>query len=295
DRPQTAPAADGDDDGDGVPNLLDRCLYTPPGLRVDDVGCPLEPTRRDDVRLILAAAGGLLILLALGAVRWVRRTREEAAPEEHVPLLLFAPEPGRAPLPPPPPGARPLAPPRPASGPPPAIAVPAGGWPAGAAWPGPGPVPSSPAPLWPEAAAPRPGSFGAPPAPRAGNGGADEPDAAPAADDSTLRLLPGRLELVAGAGDREIRFVQGPSAVTEITVGRQAGPAMRHLQLPAPTVSRLHARLRYEEGRWSIANLSRTNPVVVNGAPLGGAEARAPLREGDRIEVGEYIFIFHER
>lgn len=266
-----------DDDGDGVPNLLDRCLYTEAGARVDDVGCPLKQDERDDARTILMAAGALLVLLTLGGVLWVRRARREAAPEEHVPLILFAPQPGHAPLPAPPPQApRPTAAPERANAPPPP------------------PVPSMPpaGPGWPEPAAPGIGSFGAPPTPRPGNGGAVS---GASAADNTLRLLPGRLEVLAGAGDREIRFVQGSAAVTEITVGRQTGPATRHLQLPAPTVSRLHARLRYQGGSWSIANLSRTNPVVVNGAPMSDLAAEHRLCEGDRIEVGEYIFIFHER
>ncbi|HET9983243.1 MAG TPA: FHA domain-containing protein [Longimicrobiales bacterium] len=291
-----------DDDRDGVPNLLDRCLYTGAGARVDDVGCPLKQDERDDARTILIAAGALLVLLTLGGVLWVRRARREAAPEEHVPLILFAPQPGHAPLPAPPP--RTAAPPERANAPPPAgRAGPPGAVPppfAPAAPPAAAPslpVPSAPppaaAPGWPEPAAPGIGSFGEPPTPRPGNGGGIVSGASAA--DSTLRLLPGRLEVLAGAGDREIRFVQGSAAVTEITVGRQTGPATRHLQLPAPTVSRLHARLRYESGSWSIANLSRTNPVVVNGAPMSDVTAEHRLCEGDRIEVGEYIFIFHER
>jgi hypothetical protein len=287
----------GDDDHDGVPNLIDRCLYTEAGARVDDVGCPVrEPDARDDVRTILMAAGAFLVVLAMGGVLWVRRARRESAPEEHVPLILFAPAPGHAPLPAPQPGPAPAAGPAPPLGPSP-VAGPA---PPRAEPPAAGPAPPTPpapppaaAPEWPEPATPGIGSFGAPPAPRPGNGGGAGPAAAAA--ESTLRLLPGRLEVLAGAGDREIRFVQGSGAVTEITVGRQAGPATRHLQLPAPTVSRLHARLRYESGTWSIANLSRTNPVVVNGAPMSDAVAEHQLCEGDRIEVGEYIFIFHER
>jgi membrane protein implicated in regulation of membrane protease activity len=113
--------------------------------------------------------------------------------------------------------------------------------------------------------------------------------------DGTLQILPGRLDIVEGAEEGQtIRFVRtGPEV--EVTFGRTDGPAYRHIQLRAPTVSRQHARMRMEGAAWTIANLSRTNPVVVNGEELvAEGDARA-LSEGDRIEMGEIAFIFHER
>ena len=60
-------------------------------------------------------------------------------------------------------------------------------------------------------------------------------------DEGTLRFLPGRLEVIAGPdAGREIRFVAPPGAgdAVEITFGRTEGPAYRHVQLLARTVSR---------------------------------------------------------
>jgi pSer/pThr/pTyr-binding forkhead associated (FHA) protein len=82
--------------------------------------------------------------------------------------------------------------------------------------------------------------------------------------------------------------------VTEVTIGRQSGPPESHVRLPAPTVSRLHARLRFEGGGWRIENLSQTNPLSLNGQPLADATA-SPLHDGDQLEVGEYVLVFHER
>ncbi len=114
--------------------------------------------------------------------------------------------------------------------------------------------------------------------------------------DGTLQFLPGRLELIAGTDTgREIRFVRLPdAAIPEITFGRTAGTPYRHIQLLDGTVSRMHASMRLENGRWSLTNRSTTNPVVYNGEVLGEAETRA-LDDGDRIEMGELAFRFRSR
>ena len=134
--------------------------------------------------------------------------------------------------------------------------------------------------------------------------------------DGTLQFLPGRLEIAAGRdAGQEIRFVRtaGPDG-TCVTFGRAEGPPYRHVQLREPTVSRAHARMVLETslspndasrgtttanpGRWRLENLSSTNPVVVNGRALesGGAPlASMLLSDGDRIEMGEVAFVFHER
>jgi hypothetical protein len=110
----------------------------------------------------------------------------------------------------------------------------------------------------------------------------------------TVQLLPGRLEVVRGMErGREYRFVRtAGQLITEVTLGRSTGPAHRHVQLPVPTVSRMHARLRHEGGRWTITNLSLTNPVRVNDRELFGREDSKPLEDGDRITIGEVELCF---
>jgi predicted component of type VI protein secretion system len=92
---------------------------------------------------------------------------------------------------------------------------------------------------------------------------------------------------------QEIRFVRtpGPDGAT-VTFGRSDGAEYRHVQLHEPTVSRLHAKLVLDGRAWSLVNLSRTNPVAVNGLALAGEGASVILREGDRIEMGEVVFRF---
>ena len=52
--------------------------------------------------------------------------------------------------------------------------------------------------------------------------------------------------------------------------------------LSDPNVSRRHAELRRDDGRWSIVDLGSTNGIKVNGRRVRDAV----LREGDRLTVG---------
>ena len=91
------------------------------------------------------------------------------------------------------------------------------------------------------------------------------------------------------------RVIRGPNGEIEVTFGRTEGPAFRHIQLLARTVSRRHALMRLSDDHWSLVNLSATNPVVLNGRPLAADEVAPLLVDGDRIEMGEVIFTFHSR
>jgi hypothetical protein len=116
-------------------------------------------------------------------------------------------------------------------------------------------------------------------------------------DEGTLQFLPGRLEVVSGPDrGREVRFVRsGAGDRMEVTFGRSEGPAYRHVQLMARTVSRQHAAMVLTDGHWALKNLSATNPVLLNGRALEAGEVAPLLVEGDRIEMGEVVFVFHER
>lgn len=117
----------------------------------------------------------------------------------------------------------------------------------------------------------------------------------------TIQFLPGRLDVVQGRGvaGQEVRFVRPtrPGERAVVTFGRGEGPLYRHVQLNVPTVSRLHARLALDDasGRWMVENLSSTNPTVVNDDQLPAGGAARPLRDGDRLEMGEVIFTFHSQ
>jgi pSer/pThr/pTyr-binding forkhead associated (FHA) protein len=117
------------------------------------------------------------------------------------------------------------------------------------------------------------------------------------AEEGTLEFLPGHLEVVGGEDvGQEIHFVRqvGEEQAT-ITFGRSEGVPLRHIHLLDPTVSRQHARMTWVPPAWYLVNLSSTNPVVFNDRPLSTGGKATSLSEGDRIEMGAVVFVFHER
>ncbi len=108
-----------------------------------------------------------------------------------------------------------------------------------------------------------------------------------------VQLLPGRLVPVSG-GDEEIRFIRS-AGVNRFTFGRSTGPDQTHIQLLAPTASRMHAYMIHEDGRWRIGNMSETNQVLINSETLESGDSDRWLEDGDRIELGEVGFLFRER
>jgi len=112
--------------------------------------------------------------------------------------------------------------------------------------------------------------------------------------DEPVQLLPGRLEVLSGdARHREIRFVRVPGRPAELILGREPGDSPQHVALRSTTVSRQHARFSFLDGRWTVMNLSRTNPIVINGTELSSSDASYVLRDGDRLELGEVVLCFH--
>lgn len=110
-----------------------------------------------------------------------------------------------------------------------------------------------------------------------------------------VQLLPGRLEVLAGESrHKEIRLMRVPGKRAEVILGRDRIESPGHVALQSSTVSRRHARLAFTDGVWKVANLSQTNPVVVNDEALPAHHERA-LDDGDRLELGEVVLRFHAR
>jgi predicted component of type VI protein secretion system len=108
-----------------------------------------------------------------------------------------------------------------------------------------------------------------------------------------VQVLPGHLEVEVGSNVGEaIRFMRLKGEPADITIGAAEGPRHRHIKLPAETVSRTHARMQYQEGRWRITNLSATNPTLVNGQELDASARTRLLDDGDMIQIGEMLLRF---
>jgi hypothetical protein len=209
--------------------------------------------------LVLILVGLVLLVLALLVVHRRRRAAEEDMLEPHIPLITLPTpmSPGNA--------AGPVRPP-------PVAAEPHGDAGSATERPAAGAVDD-----WGPVAQAGPVRFYRPP-------------------EGTLQMLPGRLEIVHGnEGVDEIRFVRVPGREPVITFGRSAGEPHTHIELQSPTVSRNHAAMRFDRGRWHIANLSTTNPLVVRGRQLAVGDPAVRLEDGDEVEMGEVTFRFRAR
>jgi pSer/pThr/pTyr-binding forkhead associated (FHA) protein len=113
-------------------------------------------------------------------------------------------------------------------------------------------------------------------------------------NDEVVQLLPGHLEVLSGdSRHQEIRFVRVQGQQPQLILGRNPGRSPQHVALNSSTVSRQHARLAFSGGKWAVANLSKTNPVVVNDQELTNHDGERQLSDGDRIELGEVVLRFH--
>jgi hypothetical protein len=141
-------------------------------------------------------------------------------------------------------------------------------------------------------AAPPPPPLPEGPAPSAWEGGNVARAGRP--PEGTLDVLPGRFALEDGDEKVEIRiFRTAPGDRVETTIGREEGPAYRHIQLLASTVSTKQAKLVFDRGSYSIINYARTNPTKVNGEELEENASRR-LLDGDRLEIGGISITYFE-
>jgi hypothetical protein len=124
-----------------------------------------------------------------------------------------------------------------------------------------------------------------------------------AAAGTTIKLLPGKLEVIAGETDSRagtIRFYrpQGgePEGGYRFSFGRGQGTPLQHVQLDSQTVSRKQATVRYQQSKHYLLNQAsaESNPTIVNDRPLS-VDEEVLLEDGDRIEMGEIIMVYHEK
>ncbi|MEO7329705.1 MAG: FHA domain-containing protein [Minicystis sp.] len=81
------------------------------------------------------------------------------------------------------------------------------------------------------------------------------------------------------------RFALG---ATKMTIGRTAAA---QIQLTEANISRQHAQIVAQDGRFLVVDLGSTNPTMVNGSPLSRPW---PLSPGDVVRVGEIELRYEE-
>jgi pSer/pThr/pTyr-binding forkhead associated (FHA) protein len=79
---------------------------------------------------------------------------------------------------------------------------------------------------------------------------------------------------------------QIPLDIDCFVIGRESDC---HLAIPSWSVSRRHAQLRLQDGKWSIEDLRTRNGTWVNGQQIHGL---APLRHNDEIRVPDFVAVF---
>jgi hypothetical protein len=93
---------------------------------------------------------------------------------------------------------------------------------------------------------------------------------------------------VLGGAWLEVDGQRVPIGAAGVLIGRSSDS---DIVIPAQEVSRRHAQIVPQDGRWMLIDLDSTNGVRLNGRPLG-----APVRldPGDVIEIGTVELVFEE-
>ncbi len=110
---------------------------------------------------------------------------------------------------------------------------------------------------------------------------------------SPVRAAAGRLADAGRAARRRLARAAPPSRVLVLpsdgkgmfTIGRDAGC---DLVLTDMTVSRTHAGLRHERGRWLLSDAGSMNGTRLNGWRVTGP---VPLRTGDKVSFGSVTLV----
>ncbi len=98
-----------------------------------------------------------------------------------------------------------------------------------------------------------------------------------------ISAFPGRLRR-AWQTERLPKLLLPAPGPYPLLIGRDPGNGLR---LNHETVSRLHAELTVQHGRWILRDLGSTNGTCVNGQRLVGS---IPVRDGDQVSFGRMSF-----
>lgn len=120
------------------------------------------------------------------------------------------------------------------------------------------------------------------------------PEAPAAPPPGPQDALPGRFLIEDGDQQIELRiFRTAPGDRVETTIGRDPGPAYRHIQLLPPSVAGKHAKLVFDRRSYSLINYARANPTRVNGEEIEENASRR-LVDNDRIEFGDVVMTYRQ-
>jgi len=72
-----------------------------------------------------------------------------------------------------------------------------------------------------------------------------------------------------------------------MTIGRLSG---NDIQVPSQRVSRMHARIRWENGAWLIEDAESLNGLLYQGQRV----ERHTLSNGDRIQIAPAVILHYE-
>ena len=73
----------------------------------------------------------------------------------------------------------------------------------------------------------------------------------------------------------------------QTTIGRGADNT---ISIPDPAISHNHAKVSFQEGYWTVADLQSANGIMVDGTRV----ERLALKSGDTFQLGEILFRFIE-
>jgi pSer/pThr/pTyr-binding forkhead associated (FHA) protein len=91
------------------------------------------------------------------------------------------------------------------------------------------------------------------------------------------------LQQIRGPGSPAILELAGDSLV----VGRSPEA---EIHIPSPSLSRTHMRLERYQGTYRVLDLDSSNGVYLNEIRVHSAV----LRDGDTLQLGNSVFIYHE-
>ena len=126
----------------------------------------------------------------------------------------------------------------------------------------------------------------------------DPPKSEPTIRDLDEATVIGQIEVVTAAGEYRKPFalqqIKGPGAprvheldLDEVVIGRSN---QAHISIDSGLLSRRHIALHKNGPEYTCSDLDSSNGMYLNGVKTHSVV----LREGDTIQIGDVVFVYHE-